>query len=123
MILIVTGEDDVHADPVQAELERRGVDVARFDQAWFPAEAALALRVASDGVLSGRLAFRGHEIELERVGAVWRRRPGHPSARAPLAGTAAAEAVEREAAAVLADLWELLDVRHVPGSPDAIAHA
>jgi glutathione synthase/RimK-type ligase-like ATP-grasp enzyme len=123
MILIVTGEDDVHADPVQAELERRGADVARFDPAWFPAEAELAVRVGNGGAVGGRLGFRGHEIELERIGAVWRRRPGQPQAAAELAGSSAGDAVEGEATAVLADLWELLDVRQLPASPDAIAHA
>src|SRR4051812_28167063 len=123
MILIVTGEDDVHADRVQAELERRDAEVARFDPAWFPAEAALSVAVGSDGAVGGRLEFRGREIELERIGAVWRRRPGQPVAASALTGSAAAEVVEGEAAAVLADLWELLDARHVPATPDAIAHA
>src|SRR4051794_18347321 len=72
MILIVTGEDDVHADRVQAELERRDAEVARFDPAWFPAEASVSVAVGSDGAVGGRLGFRGREIELERIGAVWR---------------------------------------------------
>jgi glutathione synthase/RimK-type ligase-like ATP-grasp enzyme len=115
MILILTSDGDTHADRVQAELAARGAEVARFDPAWFPREAALAVAVDGAGGFAGTLAFRDRVIELERVRTVWRRRPGRP--------VADAELVERESAAVLADLWELLGARHVPGSPDAIAHA
>src|SRR4051812_25941399 len=122
MILIVTGEDDVHADRVQAELERRDAEVARFDPAWFPAEAAVSVAVGSDGAVGGRLGFRGREIELERIGAVWRRRPGQPVAASALTGSAAAEGVEGEAAAVLPGLWGLPYARHRPASPPALPH-
>ena len=115
MILILTSDDDTHADRVEAALLRRDAEVARFDPAWFPSEAALALAVGRGGAAAGTLAFRGREIELERVRTLWRRRPGQPRA--------AMELVERESAAVLADLWALLPARHVPGSPDALAHA
>jgi hypothetical protein len=124
MILILTSDEDVHADRVRAELARRGAEVARFDPAWFPAEAALSLLVRGDGgTPGGTLAFRGQEIELQRIRVLWRRRPGQPTAARALTGSAAGEVVEFDAAAVLADLWELLPVRYVPGSPDAIAHA
>src|SRR5689334_1747190 len=114
MILIVTSDDDTHADRVEASLRSRGAEVARFDPAWFPREATLALAVG-DGGVGGTLAFRDDVVALERVRTVWRRRPGQPRA--------GMELVRRESAAVLADLWELLPVRHVPGTPDAIAHA
>jgi len=114
MILIVTSDDDTHADRVEAALRARGADVARFDPAWFPREATLALAVGGGGV-GGALAYRDEVVELARVRTVWRRRPGQPRA--------GMELIERESAAVLADLWELLPVRHVPGTPDAIAHA
>jgi glutathione synthase/RimK-type ligase-like ATP-grasp enzyme len=123
MILILTSDEDTHADRVQAELARRGAEVARFDPAWFPRAATLALAVGDDGAAGGTLAYRDRVIDLERVRTVWRRRPGRPRSAELRAGAAAAELVERESAAVLADLWELLPARHVPGSPDAIAHA
>jgi glutathione synthase/RimK-type ligase-like ATP-grasp enzyme len=119
MILILTSDDDTHADRVEAELRTRGTEVARFDPAWFPREASLALAVGGGGVAGGTLAFRDRVVELERVRTVWRRRPGRPRA----AQTTTSELIDRESAAVLADLWELLPVRHVPGTPDAIAHA
>lgn len=122
MILILSEDGDEHADRVEAELERRGAEVARFDPAWFPAEAGLSLHVGG-GAPTGTLAFRNHEIELERIRVLWRRRPGDPVAARALTGSAAAELVEHDSAAVLADLWELLPARHVPGTPDAIAHA
>jgi hypothetical protein len=113
MILILTSDDDTHADRVEADLRSRGAEVARFDPAWFPHEASLALALGG-GDLAGSLAFRDRVIDLERVTTLWRRRPGQP---------AGMEFVQRESAAVLADLWELLPARHVPGTPDAIAHA
>src|SRR5262245_27181851 len=113
MILILTSDDDTHADGVQALLRARGAEVARFDPAWFPREASLALALGG-GEVAGSLAFRDQVVDLERVDVIWRRRPG------PAAGD---EFVSRESAAVLADLWELRPARHVPGTPDAIAHA
>lgn len=123
MILILTSDDDTHADRVQAELARRGAEVARFDPAWFPHASALSLALGGDGAAAGTLAFRDQVIELERVRTLWRRRPGRPRSAGLRPGSGIAELVERDSAAVLADLWELLPVRHAPGSPDAIAHA
>jgi glutathione synthase/RimK-type ligase-like ATP-grasp enzyme len=120
MILILTSDDDTHADRVEAALARRDAEVARFDPAWFPSEAGLALAVGRGGEAAGTLAFRDREVELERVRTLWRRRPGQPRADVP---GAAGELVERESAAVLADLWALMGARHVPGPPDALAHA
>ena len=44
MIPILSEDGDEHADRVEAELERRGAEVARFDPAWFLAEAVVPAR-------------------------------------------------------------------------------
>ena len=69
MILILSEDGDEHADRVEAELERRGAEVARFDPAWFPAEAGLPCTWAAARP-PGHSRSGNHEIELERIRAV-----------------------------------------------------
>lgn len=123
MILILTADEDEHADLVCDGLAAAGVDVARFDPVLFPAQATLSVAVGPRGTLDGRIRTGGRDIALADVHTVWLRRPGRPRAHPRLAGTAAGALVEREADAVLTDVWETLDARHVPASPDVVAHA
>ncbi|GIH27748.1 hypothetical protein Aph01nite_60580 [Acrocarpospora phusangensis] len=123
MILVLSGEDDVHADAVEEELRRLGAPVARFDPARYPADADLSVRIDASGRVSGLLRDGDREIMLDSIGAVWLRRPGALRVAGALAGTDAADAVEREAVAFLADLWESLDVPFVPASPATVARA
>ncbi len=130
MILIVTGDGDVHADEVCALLTAAGVPFARFDPACFPREATVAVRLSPSGSFSGELRRRGAgpadpaaSIALQDIAAVWWRRPGVPVAHSTLSGTPAGAFAEQEAAAALSDLWELLDVPFIPATPDGLTHA
>src|SRR5215813_1696101 len=101
MILVLTGEDDVHADAVEAELARLGEPAVRFDPACYPAEAELSVQIDAAGRAKARLRHGDAEIALETLDAVWVRRPGRPRAPDALAGTAVGHAIEAEAAGVL----------------------
>jgi putative peptide maturation system protein len=123
VILVLSGDGDLHADAVEHELARGGERALRFDLAQFPERATVALALGADGTLSGGLDVDGERIAWSDVDAVWVRRPGRPQLRRPDLGEITRRQLEADGAAVLADLWELLDARFVPGRPDAIAHA
>jgi glutathione synthase/RimK-type ligase-like ATP-grasp enzyme len=123
LILILTGEGDPHAEAVEACLRRRGAAFTRFDPAWYPDRARLSIGIDRTGTLDGELSFDGQRLALADLGAVWVRRPGRPATASASLGPAAAHVVTLDAGAAMADLWELLECRVVPGSPDAIAHA
>ncbi|MGS0688468.1 MvdC/MvdD family ATP grasp protein [Nakamurella sp. GG22] len=127
MILILTGDGDVHADEVCDVLTARGVPFARFDPACFPREATVAVRLSPSGALSGELRWNGsissESVALQDIDTVWWRRPGTPVVHSSLSGTPAGEFAEHEAAAALSDLWELLDVPFIPATPDGLTHA
>jgi ATP-grasp ribosomal peptide maturase len=81
-VLVVTQLDDVTADVVIAELNRREVRVARIDPGDFPEGVTLAAHTAPHG-LGGTLRTRTREVEIEAVRSVYWRRP---SAYAGVAG-------------------------------------
>jgi putative peptide maturation system protein len=123
VILVLSGDGDLHAEAVEEELARRGHRALRFDLAQFPERATVSLALGAGGELSGGLHASGTRVTWDEITAVWVRRPGTPQLRRPDLGDVARRQLEADGAAVLADLWELLDARFVPGRPDAIAHA
>lgn len=132
MIVILSGAGDIHADEVIESLTARKQPVVRFDPADFPSAATVWVRFDPDGALDGELRLRtgatntGQDeivIRLRDIEAVWLRRPGKPAAHQTFSGRATGDFIAQEAAAALADLWELLDVPFVPATPDQVAHA
>jgi hypothetical protein len=116
-ILILSGDDDVHADAVEEALLGLGAPVVRFDPAHYPAQAGLSVRIGGPGVTGAVLQHAQTRIELDGLRSVWVHRPGMPRPPEALEGTPAGAVVQAEAASVLADVWELLEVPFVPATP------
>jgi ATP-grasp ribosomal peptide maturase len=72
-VLVLTGKDDLTADAVVAELNKRRVTVARYDSADFPRNSQLGATLGSAGW--GGFLRSDHLIELQGISAVWWRRP------------------------------------------------
>ena len=70
MILVVTNRDDLTADWLILELERRGADFVRFNTEDYPEHVRLAWRTSG-----ATLSIRGRRVDLAAVTAVWFRRP------------------------------------------------
>jgi hypothetical protein len=122
VILVLTSSEDRGADPVIAELARRGAAVATFDGAELPRRASISI-AWRDGRWTRRIdRVRGDVIDLDRVTAIWYRKPSSPE---PLVHDD--ERVRRYAALewsdVLGDLWHTLACRWLPGPPHAILAA
>jgi ATP-grasp ribosomal peptide maturase len=82
-VLILTQQDDGHADALIAELEALHTPWVRFDPASFPQQASLRARLDDTG---WRSVFTIDEIPivLENIGSVWYRRPGRYAANPSL---------------------------------------
>lgn len=74
VVLVVTKVDDVTADLVIEELNRRGVCVVRLDPGDFPADVAVTARLGG-GDLDGRLCTATRRAELAWIRSVYWRRP------------------------------------------------
>jgi glutathione synthase/RimK-type ligase-like ATP-grasp enzyme len=75
MLLFLDQQQDMHADWVEAECDRRGVPYVRFCTETFPTEARLSIHIA-EGNVGGLLRLPGREVALEAVTGIWYRRPG-----------------------------------------------
>lgn len=74
VVLVLTQQLDFHADLVINELNRRGINVVRFDTADFPLHSTL---IAHNRVGSwdGAIAFQHRSIHFDQITSVWYRRP------------------------------------------------
>jgi hypothetical protein len=117
VILVLSGDEDPHADAVERELGLVGAAVVRFDPARYPVDATLTVRVDPVAGAVAVLRDGDTDIAMDDVDAVWVRRPGRPRAPAPLVGTAIGDQIEVETREVLVDLWHVIDVRFVPARP------
>jgi ATP-grasp ribosomal peptide maturase len=73
-VLVLTAYEDLTADAVIEELNRRGATVARMDTGDFPIRSRLAATISASGV-EGRLKTAEIEVDLSSVGSVYYRRP------------------------------------------------
>lgn len=83
-VLVVSRVDDVTADVVVEELNRRRVPVVRLDPGDFP--EAVGVSVRADGGLSGTVATESRSVEVAAVRSVYWRRPRPYTAAVGLAG-------------------------------------
>ena len=77
-VLILTQAVDAHATPILQELERRNVQVLRFDLSDFPAHIEIASTIDSRQSWNGWLSYEGKIHTLEEIQSVWNRRPTNP---------------------------------------------
>jgi ATP-grasp ribosomal peptide maturase len=79
-VLVATEANDVTADMVIAHLNQRGVPVARFNPADFGVDLTVSARFGIGLVpVAGQIRTPSRIIGLERVGAVYWRRPVWPA--------------------------------------------
>src|SRR5581483_8770137 len=77
-VLILTQAVDAHINPILRELERRQVQVLRFDLSEFPAHIEIASTLGSGQSWHGWLRYGGEIHALEEIQSVWNRRPTNP---------------------------------------------
>ena len=123
MILILSNDEDGHADHVEALLHARGVDFVRFDPERFPREAEISIRYTPEGRNEYLLRTRDREVSLGRVRSVWYRRPGRPTPHPELDSSPAEPFIAEECSAFIQDLWEAVDCDWFPARPSVVRRA
>jgi ATP-grasp ribosomal peptide maturase len=73
-VLVLTQQLDFHADLVIHELNRRGVNLVRFDTSDFPRRSTLIARSRS-GSWDGTIVLRDRSIHFDQISSIWYRRP------------------------------------------------
>ncbi|MCC5577455.1 ATP-dependent carboxylate-amine ligase [Microtetraspora sp. AC03309] len=116
-IVVLTGDDDEHADHITPLLSRRGAEVVRVDPASFPRE----VRVSSG--FYNQAVSRWGTLDLASLTAVWYRRPGRPRVHDEIVDDPARLYVETECRHLAQDLWDALDCRFVPARRPLIDRA
>ncbi|WP_017558286.1 MvdC/MvdD family ATP grasp protein [Nocardiopsis baichengensis] len=113
--------DDGEANLVGRRLSARGVETLRFDTAWFPHRARLAVELGPSG-WEGTIHTPEGPIDPADIGAVYYRQP-RPFE--PAAGLSEAEArfASTEARFGLGGVLASLDAHWVPGTPGQVADA
>ncbi|MFG1705080.1 MvdC/MvdD family ATP grasp protein [Nonomuraea sp. M3C6] len=119
-ILILTVDDDPHAEHVAGLLAARGAQAVVFDPADYPVRAVLDAAYSRDGQVRRRLRTGTADVDLDHLTAVWFRRPQPPVAHAEIVDAAARAHIEQECAAFAGDLWEQLDCRMVPAPREQV---
>ncbi|OPG12005.1 MvdC/MvdD family ATP grasp protein [Microbispora sp. GKU 823] len=112
-VLVLTSEDDPHAERVCDLLARRGARVSVFDPGDFPVHAKVDLGYGA-GTGTRRILREKETIDLDTVSAVWWRRPTPPRPHAEIVDPAVAAHTVQECKSLLSDLWEQLPCRQVP---------
>jgi len=75
MILILSNSEDCHIVGVTEELKRRGEEYRLFDPGPFPYSCRCVVD-CSEGEPHARIDAEGTSLDLDRIRAVWLRRPG-----------------------------------------------
>ncbi len=115
-VLVLTQPGDTHADAVTRRLVASGASVTTFDPAEFPSAATLSLHLSPAGAIR-RTLLRGRDrVDLDRVDAVWFRRPQDPRPHDEITDPEVREYIEQECEAFAGALWDDLDALAVPGT-------
>lgn len=123
-VLVVSSLEDVHMHAVTKALQQRGVTVELLDLSEFPSKLLVTMEFDSSGRRFSLRREGGGTLDLERVSAIWWRRP-QPYGVAPgVADQAARRFALSEAATAFAGLFHSLDAFWIndPGRDEAAHH-
>jgi MvdD-like protein with pre-ATP grasp domain/ribosomal protein S6-L-glutamate ligase RimK-like protein len=109
VILVISHHRDEHAQSVMVELSRRGAAARLLDLARFPLHLCLSMHY--DGANGSRFLFGcdDHGLDLDECGAIWWRRPQHPSVAGAVQRPAHQNFALSESQEALSGLWQSVD--------------
>jgi glutathione synthase/RimK-type ligase-like ATP-grasp enzyme len=108
VILVLSTPGDEHAQVVLAELERRGAATTLLDLAEFPQRLAVGLSYEC-GEREFRFGCDERGLDLDDCGAVWWRRPQHPTISSDISKPSHRQFAFNECAEALQGLWHAVD--------------
>jgi glutathione synthase/RimK-type ligase-like ATP-grasp enzyme len=117
VILILSHVMDAHVPIVLPALEAAGASWFWFRTSDFPTVASLSLTFDAAGRRHGTLRTPDGTLDLDRVTAVWYRRPRRPDVDPSITDPGLRRYVADESWRVVTGLFETLDCLWVPGKP------
>lgn len=117
MILILSHKKDAHVPLVLPALEAAGASFFWFRTGDFPSLASLTLSFDETGRRRRTLRTPDGTLDLDRVTAVWYRRPRKPDVDPAIEDPGLRRYVSDESWRVVTGLFETLDCLWVPGKP------
>ncbi|MBB2911293.1 glutathione synthase/RimK-type ligase-like ATP-grasp enzyme [Streptosporangium becharense] len=122
-VLVLTCDDDPHADHVRRLLDRRGARTTVFDNRDYLLRAHVELAYTARGLARRLLHTESGTLDLDSLTALWWRRPGWPEAHPAITDPSVAEYAVREGVHLISDLWEHLTCRMVPARESVFQRA
>jgi glutathione synthase/RimK-type ligase-like ATP-grasp enzyme len=107
-VLIITNDDDRHADVVVRELNKRHVPVFRFHPQDFPHACSISIEI-QDGEIAGEIATPSRTVALQDICAAWFRRPSRRSSETrSVPSTQIDDYIQQQSAATIKTLYQSL---------------
>lgn len=121
-VLIITNEQDLHADAVVLELRKRDVPVFRFHPEDFPHACSISFDI-HEGRIEGEIATAHRRVAFDDICAAWYRRPHSffPTSVNPLS-TELSDYIKSQSAATMRTLYATLETLWV-GHPHKLQRA
>ena len=116
-ILVVSHTADAHALEVMRHLDAHAARVELFDTSGIAREGSLTIEHRAQAGWSGMATVRGRTIDMQRIGAVWWRRPQPFVLHPDVGGSDDCNFALGEIATAVSGLWSLLDA-HWINDPD-----
>jgi glutathione synthase/RimK-type ligase-like ATP-grasp enzyme len=109
LILVLSNHRDEHAQAVMVELSRHGAPVQLLDLSRFPLQLGLTMRYDGRGGHAFHFGCDDRRLDLDDCGAVWWRRPQHPTVEGAVGKAAHQHFALNECQEALNGLWEASD--------------
>jgi hypothetical protein len=123
IILILTGENDPHANWLENKLRQRQVEFLRFSPQDFPTKYQISLSYSTSGKIKYVLKSENTKIDLYKVTAIWNRRPQLPIPHAEFSDEATRSFLAEECEGFVQDTWSALNCLWLPAPPITLQKA
>ncbi|MBE3013585.1 ATP-dependent carboxylate-amine ligase [Microbispora sp. NEAU-D428] len=122
-VLVLTRDNDPHAERVSDLLAERGARTTVFDNGDYLTRAHVELAYTARGLSRRLLHTESGTLDLDTVTALWWRRPTPPQAHPEITDPSVAAYTAQESLTLIGDLWEHLPCRVVPARDSVIRRA
>lgn len=123
LIIILSGAEDSHADWVEDMLRQRQVEFLRFTPAKFPQKASISLSYLPSGQTEYCLKVGENIIDLQKVKAIWNRRPEAPTPHPEFTDKPTRQFLSDECGGFIQDAFAALKCLWFPAPPNILHRA
>ncbi|WP_084463627.1 MvdC/MvdD family ATP grasp protein [Microtetraspora fusca] len=122
-VLVLTRDQDPHADHIRRLLTVRGARTGVFDNGDYLTRAHVELAYTARGLARRLLHTESGTLDLDSLTALWWRRPTPPRAHPAIIDPSVAAYTAQESVHLITDLWEHVPCRAVPARESVFRRA